>query len=61
MLLAVTDVRQHLSMILAFGPEATCAKFPFERMDETLFHVPGVVSCKRQLFPAVCEAIQHSH
>ncbi len=59
-IMAVTDVRLHHSMILAIGPEATLAKFPFERIDDSLFHAPGVVSRKRQLFPAVCEAIQHS-
>ena len=47
-------------MILAVGPEAALAKLPFERVDESLFHAPGVVSRKRQIFPAVCEAIQHS-
>ncbi len=33
---------------------------PFERIDETLSHVPGMVSRKRQISPAVCEAIQLS-
>lgn len=55
--LAVTDVALHHSMILAIGNEATLARLPFERIDETLFHAPGVVSRKRQIFPAVCEAI----
>jgi manganese-dependent inorganic pyrophosphatase len=59
-ILAVTDVALHHSMILAVGPANTVAKLPFERVDETLFHAPGVVSRKRQIFPAVCEAIQHS-
>ncbi len=58
--LAVTDVALHHSMILAIGTEATVSKFPFERLDDTLFHAPGVVSRKRQIFPAVCEAIQLS-
>jgi manganese-dependent inorganic pyrophosphatase len=58
--LAVTDVALHLSMILAVGQEAALTKFPFERVDGSLFHAPGVVSRKRQIFPAVCEAIQHS-
>ncbi len=58
--LAVTDVALHHSMILAIGPDATVARLPFERMDETLFHAPGVVSRKRQIFPAICEAIQSS-
>jgi manganese-dependent inorganic pyrophosphatase len=58
--MAVTDVALHHSMILAVGREATLAKLPFERIDDALFHAPGVVSRKRQIFPAVCEAIQHS-
>jgi manganese-dependent inorganic pyrophosphatase len=58
--LAVTDVALHHSMILAVGYEGALAKLPFERLDESLFHAPGVVSRKRQIFPAVCEAIQHS-
>ena len=58
--LAVTDVALHHSMILAIGDEKILAKLPFERKDSTLLHAPGVVSRKRQIFPAVCEAIQHS-
>lgn len=58
--LAVTDVALHHSMILAIGREAALVKLPFERKDATLFHAPGVVSRKRQIFPAVCEAIQHA-
>ncbi len=59
-ILAITDVALHHSMILAIGQDATLAKLPFERVDGNLFHAPGVVSRKRQIFPAVCEAIQHS-
>ncbi len=59
-ILVVTDVALHHSMVIAIGREATLAKLPFERVDDTLFHAPGVVSRKRQIFPAVCEAIQHS-
>lgn len=59
-LLAVTDVALLHSMILCIGSDATLSKLPFERIDENLFHAPGVVSRKRQLFPAVCEAIQQS-
>ncbi|MES2657388.1 MAG: putative manganese-dependent inorganic diphosphatase [Verrucomicrobiota bacterium] len=58
--LAVTDVALHHSMILAVGEDSALAKLPFERLDESLFHAPGVVSRKRQIFPAVCEAIQLS-
>jgi manganese-dependent inorganic pyrophosphatase len=58
--LAVTDVAEHHSLILAIGQELALAKLPFEREDLTLFYAPGVVSRKRQIFPALCEAIQHS-
>lgn len=58
--LAVTDVALHHSMILVIGKDSMLSKFPFERIDETLFHAPGVVSRKRQIFPAVCEAIHLS-
>lgn len=58
--LAVTDVALHHSMILAIGKERVLSHLPFERRDDSLFHAPGVVSRKRQIFPAVCEAIQHS-
>ena len=58
--LAVTDVALHHSMILAIGQECVLDKLPFERIDGSLFHAPGVVSRKRQIFPAVCEAIQHA-
>jgi manganese-dependent inorganic pyrophosphatase len=59
-ILAVTDVALHHSMILAAGGDNILAKLPFERLDGSLFHAPGVVSRKRQIFPAVCEAIQQS-
>ena len=59
-ILAVTDVVLHHSVILAVGQDNTLAKLPFERVDPTLFHAPGVVSRKRQIFPALCEAIQQS-
>jgi manganese-dependent inorganic pyrophosphatase len=59
-ILAVTDVALHHSMILAAGSDNILAKLPFERLDGSLFHAPGVVSRKRQIFPAVCEAIQQS-
>ncbi len=58
--LAVTDVALHHSMILAVGDDSVVSKLPFERLDESLLHAPGVVSRKRQIFPAVCEAIQLS-
>jgi manganese-dependent inorganic pyrophosphatase len=58
-LLAVTDVALHKSMILAIG-DSVLDHIPFQRLDASLFLAPGVVSRKRQIFPALCEAIEHS-
>ncbi len=59
-ILAVTDVALHHSMVLAVGRENILDQLPFEKVDEHIYHAPGVVSRKRQIFPAVCEAIQQS-
>lgn len=58
--LAVTDVALLKSMVLAVGPENIIAALPFKRIDDTLYLAPGVVSRKRQIFPAVADAIQHA-
>jgi len=58
--LAVTDVSRHHSVILAAGDSDVLEKLPFARTDGTLFDAPGVVSRKKQIFPAVSEALQHS-
>ena len=55
--LLVTDVRSHDSVFLAVGEEALLEAFDFMRKDAALFDAPGVVSRKKQLFPAVCRAI----
>jgi len=59
-ILAITDIALHHSMVLAIGKDSIVSRLPFERVDHNLFHAPGVVSRKRQIFPAICEAIQHS-
>lgn len=58
--LVVTDVALLKSMVLAVGPENIIAALPFTRLDATLYVAPGVVSRKRQIFPAVCDAIEHA-
>jgi manganese-dependent inorganic pyrophosphatase len=58
--LAMTDIVRHDSLLLAAGQEAVLAKMPFQRLDEALFEAPGVVSRKKQLFPAVCDALHHA-
>ena len=54
----VTDIRKHDSVLLAVGKESLLSKMPFDRTGSNKFAAPGVVSRKKQLFPAVCEAIR---
>jgi len=54
----VTDIRRHESVLLAVGKESLLCKLPFDRSGTNEFAAPGVVSRKKQLFPAVCEAIR---
>jgi manganese-dependent inorganic pyrophosphatase len=56
--LVITDVALLKSMVLAVGPEKVIASLPFNRIDDTLYLAPGVVSRKRQIFPAICDAIE---
>lgn len=58
--LLVTDIRRHDSVLLAVGREAILEKLPFERISTTEFSAPSVVSRKKQLFPAVCEAVRRA-
>ena len=58
--LAITDIVGHHSLILAIGQEVILSKMPFTRLDESLFDAPGVVSRKKQLFPAVSTALHHA-
>ena len=58
--LAITDVALLKSMVLAVGPENVIAALPFKPIDDTLYLAPGVVSRKRQIFPAVSDAIEHA-
>jgi manganese-dependent inorganic pyrophosphatase len=58
--LAVTDIVGHHSMILAIGQEVILSKMPFVRLDDALFDAPGVVSRKKQIFPAISDALHHA-
>ncbi|MGB0291940.1 MAG: putative manganese-dependent inorganic diphosphatase [Luteolibacter sp.] len=59
-LLVVTDVALHQSMVVAIGKDSILSHLPFEPRGGKLFYGAGVVSRKRQIFPAVCEAISHA-
>lgn len=54
----VTDIRRHDSVLLAVGREELLCNLPFTRKGVNEFSASGVVSRKKQLFPAVCEAIK---
>lgn len=57
-LLIVTDITSHHSVLLASGNGAIIEALPFEREDSGVFQAPGVVSRKKQIFPAICQAIR---
>ncbi|NNC88203.1 MAG: putative manganese-dependent inorganic diphosphatase [Akkermansiaceae bacterium] len=54
--LAVTDIAAHHSYLLAAGNPRLVDAIPFPRVDGTHFDAPGIVSRKKQLFPALCRA-----
>lgn len=56
--LAVTDITKHHSLVIAAGDERLIRGIPFERVDDSLFSAEGVVSRKKQIFPAVCQAVR---
>lgn len=58
--LVVTDISRHFSLILAAGQPAMCRALPFAKRDDTLFEAPGVVSRKKQVFPAVSQAVRRA-
>ncbi len=56
-IIAVTDISSHTSTILAAGSESIANAMPYEQTEPGIWHAPGVVSRKKQIFPAMCEAI----
>lgn len=59
-LLIITDITTHHSVLLASGDEKILAALPFERDANGVFQAPGVVSRKKQVFPAVCKALRRA-
>lgn len=57
-LLAVTDITTHYSVLVTSGKSEIIDALPFERDDVGVFQGPGVVSRKKQIFPAICQAIR---
>lgn len=59
-LVAVTDITKHVSLIVACGEERIIEALPFNRGEDGVITAEGVVSRKKQIFPAVCKAIHTS-
>jgi len=57
-ILMITDIRLHNSVLLGVGDERILAKLPFTRVNESEWNASGVVSRKKELFPAVCQAVR---
>lgn len=57
-LLVVTDITKHDSKVVALGDVKIIASLPFAKVSDLVLEAPGVVSRKKQIFPAVCTAIQ---
>ena len=58
--LVVTDIANHHSLVLAAGEPNFVANLPYARIDASLYDAPGVVSRKKQIFPAVCQALRQA-
>lgn len=57
-LMIITDINKLHSVLLASGDEKIVNALPFERDADGVFQAPGVVSRKKQVFPAVCQALR---
>jgi manganese-dependent inorganic pyrophosphatase len=54
----VTDINSHHSLLLGSGNAQIMNALNFDRDADGVFQAPGVVSRKKQVFPAVCQAIR---
>lgn len=57
-LMIITDINRLHSVLLASGDPKIVEALPFERDANGVFQAPGVVSRKKQVFPAVCQALR---
>lgn len=56
--LLVTNVREHNSVLLACGEEKALRALEYQELRPNVYDAPGVVSRKKQLFPAIAKAVQ---
>lgn len=56
--LLLTDISTHESLLLVAGNSDIAEAIDYPSLDATLFKASGVVSRKKQLFPALCRALR---
>ena len=56
-LLVITDIQNHASLIIASGNDHILSALPFTALDDGTFAAQGIVSRKKQIFPAVSRAL----
>jgi manganese-dependent inorganic pyrophosphatase len=56
-LLVVTDIQNHSSLMLASGNDHILNALPFTALDDGTYSAQGVVSRKKQIFPAISRAL----
>lgn len=59
-IIAVTEITTHKSTILHAGNMQIANAMPYEQVEPGIWDAQGVVSRKKQIFPAMCEAISKS-
>jgi manganese-dependent inorganic pyrophosphatase len=59
-ILAVTDIKKHHSKIVAVGDPRIIEAFSYVKQSENVLDAVGVVSRKKQIFPAVSNAIHEA-
>lgn len=60
--LLVTDATHEISEFLIVGDAEVARALPYEKIEENIFSMPGVLSRKKQLLPqmlSICSALQH--
>lgn len=59
-IIAITDISAQSSTILCAGSEKIAEALPYDRVKHDVWYAQGVVSRKKQIFPAMCEAINNA-
>jgi manganese-dependent inorganic pyrophosphatase len=55
--LMVTDIAEHISVLLVSGNDRVAEAIEYPELSHRLYHMPGVVSRKKQLFPYISRIV----